>query len=72
MKSDADADTNEEKLGRKENPPWRDERMDDFNAAFHQSEHSRFKNKSSVLLTTQRVGGWLRGACELVREKKAP
>lgn len=45
MKSDADADTNKEKLGRKENPPWRDERMDDFNVAFRQSGHSRFKKK---------------------------
>lgn len=43
-------DTNKEKLGRKENPPWRDERMDDFDVAFRQSGHSRFKKKSSVLL----------------------
>lgn len=72
MKSDADTDANMEKLERKENPPWRDESMDDFNVAFHQSGHSRFKNQSSVLLKSSSLdnteGGWV-GGCVWVHVK---
>lgn len=67
MKSDADMDTNKERMERKENRPWRDESMDDWNAALHQSGHSRFKNQSSVLLKSSSLdnteGEWVGEGC---------